>query len=103
MIDLLVKLLKLHFALYFTVRDYLLDKLKPLGVVYKYIFGFVFIVHDWVTNWLLTLKFKEKPISPFALVTTRLKRYKKLPKTDPRKIWADDLGAFANKYDPGHY
>lgn len=101
-IDFFVWVLKMHFAAYFIVRNWAYSKNRALGRFVAIVWGIFFVLHDWATNWLLALKFDE-PADEFNLVTDRLHRYKSLPKTDERKIWADIQGAFTNKYDPGHY
>lgn len=99
MIDFKVWLLKMHFALYFVVRDWLLEKFRPLGIAYKYVGGIVFVLDDYITNKLLYFKWGE---DVGHLVTDRLKEYKKLSEHDERYKWAVKLCEFANKYDEDH-
>lgn len=99
-VDFQVWLLKWHFAIYFTVRDWLEENLKIFYLPWKYVFGFIFILHDAYTNIVpLWIKF-EKPQA--WLVTDRLQRYKKLPVTHEWHQWAAPLCDFIEEYDPGH-
>jgi hypothetical protein len=103
-IKILVEILKIHYALLFSARNWLRDhgfeRFIPLG---KYTWGIIFLVHDWLTNLILTFEFEKPPVWS-ELVTGRMRRYKDtLPKGTRRRDWADEMGEFANVYDEGHY
>ena len=54
---------------------------------------YIFVVEDWVVNWLLSPIFLELPAEFFELVTGRMKRYRKLKPSTRIQKWRL---AFAN-------
>ncbi|MDX1341255.1 MAG: hypothetical protein R3227_02850 [Reinekea sp.] len=75
------------------------------------IFIWIFVIEDWVMNWMLCFVFFDLPAEWNELVTGRMKRYKKLSETPKRYRKALDnwrynfsvwLCGHLNRYDKGH-
>lgn len=72
-----------------------LGKVKALKVA--------FVIADWLFNLVyMSIWFRELPETLFELVTDRMKRYKKLPRTSRKYKFAVKLCDRLNKTDPGH-
>lgn len=74
-------------------------------------FVFIFVIMDWIVNWMLTPIFLDLPGEAFELVTGRMKRYKKKYATfDKVKTnldqWRYDFAYWLckhlNRHDRGH-
>ena len=98
-------LLAIQFALAFTYQAQL-EKYKLAKPVF-----IIFVVEDWILNWLLTPFFLDLPKEGDELITGRMKRYKekyRLPAWRKQKIqrfrycFAVKLCNYLNKFDPGH-